>query len=387
MSDADPDVEFLDPAEGAPDAVEWLGEDGEESLGARGSTALPHRTTARRLLCSLVVFALGFSITTYSGLHAFRHDEAVAAEANDLMLRTVNVGDAVTLTDPGQLGGSGGWRVDPTASIAISVTNESPDAITLLPGSTLVGPGLTRPATLSPSGSTRLEPGQSGKLAGTATVNCGVHVQNPAAAGDVSQSTGGNSVLVQAKTASGATGVASLSVGQPSTSAVRDQICAAQGGGLAASFFPESVNPTKHTFTVAIDAHSLSAQPMRYLMQAAFDNGSLRASTAADDLTIRLSNGKPVTSGLSLDAVDQLLPGVRLSAVEAVGPVQGVLSPDGTIDAGFTVQVLSCPSAVPTARADVTLDMYLDYQGQPAYFQADSFDLGMLIAAACDMVA
>lgn len=384
MSDAYPDVEFLDPAEGDPSSVEWLG---EESLGARRSTFLPHRTTARRALGSLVVFALGLSAIGYSGLGAYHHDQAVAAEANDLMLRTVDVGDAITLTDPAQLGGSGEWRVDPSASIAISVTNESPDSVTLLPGSTLVGAGLTRPAALAPSGTTRLRPGQSGRLTGTATVDCGVQVQNSAAPANASRPTPGNSVLVQARTASGAVGTASLGVGGASTSAVRDQICAAQGGGLAASFFPESVDAAKHTFTVAIDAHSLSAQPLRYLMQAAFDSGGGHVSTAGTGLTIRLSDGEPVTSGLSLDAVDQLLPGVRLSAVEPVGPVQGVLSPDDTIDAGFTVHVLSCPSAVPTAHADVTLDMYLDYQGQPAYFQADSFDLGMLVAAACDMVA
>jgi hypothetical protein len=392
MSDAYPDVEFLDPAEGDPNSVEWLG---EESLGARGGTFLPRRTTARRVFGSLAVFALGLSVIGYPGLGAYRHDQAVAAEANDLMLQAVDVGDAVTLTDPAQLGGSGRWRVDPSASIAISVTNESPDPITLLPGSTLVGAGLTQPAALAPSGTTRLRPGQSGRLTGTATVDCGVRVQNSAAPANASPPAPapapapapGNSVLVQARTASGAVGTASLGVGKASTSAVRDQICAAQGGGLAASFFPESVDAAKHTFTVAVDAHSLSAQPLRYLMQAAFDSGGGQTSSAGADLTIRLSDGEPVTSGLSLDAVDQLLPGVRLSAVEPVGPVQGVLSPDDTIDAGFTVHVLSCPSAVPTAQADVTLDMYLDYRGQPAYFQADSFDLGVLVAAACDMVA
>jgi hypothetical protein len=377
MGDAHPDVEFLDPAEGDANDVEWLG---EESLGARRSTLLPRRTTARRVVGSLAVFTLGLSITGYRGLDAYRADQSVAAEANDLMLQAVNVGDAVTLTDPGQLGGGDGWRVDPSASIAISVTNESPDSITLLPGSTLVGPGLTEPATLAPSGVTRLRPGQSGRLTGTATVDCGVRVQNSATPTDSAQPTGGNSALVQARTASGAVGTASLAVGEASAPAVRDQICAAQGDGLAASFFPESVDAAKHTFTVAIDAHSLSAQPLRYLMQAVFDSGGTRVSSAGNDPAIRLSNGEPVT-------VDQMLPGVRLSAVEPVGPVQGVLAPDGTVDAGFSVRVLSCPSTVPTAQADVTLDMYLDYRGQPAYFQADSFDLDMLVAAACDMVA
>lgn len=386
MSDAHPDLEFLDPAEGDPDGVDWLD---EENLDARRSTLLPPRTTMRRALGSLLVFALGLSVAGFSGLSAFRRDQAVAAEANVLMLHEVGVGDAVTLTDPGQLDGDGRWRVDPSASIAISVTNESPDPITLLPGTTLVGPGLTQPATLTPSGATTLPPGHDGELIGTATVDCGVQVENSASPDSASGSDRGDSVLVQARTASGAVGIASLAVGEPSTASVRDEICAAQGDGLAASFLPESVDAARHTFTVAVDAHSLSAQPLRYLMQAAFSNGPADVSSTgtSSELEIQLSRGEPVTAGLSLVAVDQLLPGARLSAAQPVGPDQGVLVPGGTVDAGFTVHVLSCPSTMPTSQADMTLDMYLDYRGQPAYFQADSFDLGMLVAAACDMTA
>jgi hypothetical protein len=176
-------------------------------------------------------------------------------------------------------------------------------------------------------------------------------------------------------------------VGAAAAPAVRDEICSAQGDGLAASFFPASVDAATHTFTVAIDARSLSAQSLRYLMQAQFEGVPTGSSGSTDNPTIELSDGKPMTSGLSLDAVDRLLPGVRLAATTPIGPVQGVLSPGGTVDTGFSVHVLSCPSTMPPGQADVMLDMYLDYRGEPAYFQADSFDLGTLIAAACDMIA
>lgn len=387
MSDAYPDVEFLDPAEDDADGVDWLDEEGLET---GGTAALPPRATARHILGSLVVFTLGLSVTGFAGLGAYRHDQTVAAAANALVLREANVGAAVTLTDPGQVDGPGGWRVEPSASIAVTVTNESPDAVTLLPGTTLIGAGLTRPAALNPSGSATLRPGQRGELVGTATVDCGVQVRLQDAAGSSGlprKTQGGDSVLVQARTASGAVGVASLAVGAAAAPAVRDEICSAQGDGLAASFFPASVDAATHTFTVAVDAHSLSAQSLRYLMQAGFEGVPAGYSGPSDNPTIELSDGKPMTSGLSLDAVDRLLPGVRLAAATPTGPVQGVLSPGGTVDTGFSVHVLSCPSTMPPGQADVMLDMYLDYRGEPAYFQADSFDLGTLIAAACDMIA
>ena len=383
MSDTHPDVEFLDPEEHA-DGIDWLDEEGLESAG---TAMLPPRVTARRALGSLMVFALGLSVTGFAGVSAYRHDAAGAAEANALVLREANVGDAVTLTDPGQVDGPGGWRVDPSASIAVTVTNESPDAVTLLPGTTLIGAGLTQPATLDPSGTATLRPGQRGELVGTATVNCGVQVQGATGSSGAARRSQGDSVLVQARTASGAVGVASLSVGAAGAPAVRDEICSAQGDGLAASFFPASVDAATHTFTVAVDAHSLSAQSLSYLMQAGFAAVLTGSSGPSDDPTIELSDGKPVTSGLSLAAVDRLLPGVRLSAATPIGPVQGMLPPDGTVDTGFSVHVLSCPSITPTGQADVVLDMYLDYRGEPAYFQADSFDLGTLIAAACDLIA
>jgi hypothetical protein len=139
MGDELPRIEFLEPHEDPedPEDIAWLdAQDGqEEDLGgSRGGSLLPPRTTARRALVSMLIFALALSTTGFAGVDAFRHDQAVQAAANELMLREVADIDPVTLTDPGELGGLGAWRVDPSASIAVGVTNESPDPVTLLPG-------------------------------------------------------------------------------------------------------------------------------------------------------------------------------------------------------------------------------------------------------------
>ena len=381
MGDERPQVEFLDPGEGRGEADEVLWLD-EEGLGGHRGGLLPPRTTVHRVAGSLLVFALGLSLTGFSGLSAYRHDAAVAAAANELILREVNVGDAVTLTDPGQLGGANSWRIAPSAAISIGVTNESPDSITLLPGAQLVGPGLTEPATLSPAGAKVLAPGQSGKLTGTVTVDCGVQVEAFARPSTAT----GSSVLVQARTASGAVGVAALTVGQ--ADGVRQQICDEEGNSLATSFFPVSVNAVTHTFTVAVAARSLAATPLKYWVSASFENGPGGVSVSVPSMAqVRIADGKPVVPSLSVEAVEALLPGVRLRDAVPIGPVDGTMAVGSSLTAGFTVHVLSCPSDTPSASANLQLQMFLDDDGQPAFFQSDSFNLASLVAAACGLVA
>jgi hypothetical protein len=382
MGDESPLVEFLDPGDGPGDADEvlWLGEEG---LGSHRPGLLPPRATARRITGSVLVFALALSLTGFSGLSALRHARAVAAAANELILREVDVGDAVTLTDPNRLGGANAWRIEPSASIAIGVTNESPDTITLLPGSQLTGPGLAEPSTLAPSGTRVLAPGQSGRLTGTVTVDCGVQVESfarPCAAA-------GSTVLVQARTASGAVGVAALTVGE--ADGVRQQICDEQGNSLAASFFPVSVNALTRTFTVAVAARSLAAQPLKYWVSASFGSGAGGVSGSVPS-TVRIKiadDGRPVVPSLSVDAVDALLPGVRLEKAVPMGPVDGTLAPGASLTAGFTVHVQACPASTPSGGAVLDLQMFLDDHGQPAFFQSDGFNLADLVAAACGLIA
>jgi hypothetical protein len=383
MGDKLPGIEFLEPHE-EPDEVAWLDADDDEETGdarsgSHGGVPLPPRTTARRVLGSLLVFALALSTTGFAGLDAFRHDQAVAAAENTLLLRQVDVGDPVTLTDPGQLGGLGTWRLEPSASVAVDVTNQSPDPITLLPGATLFGPGLTTPATLRPSGTALLRPGQSGRLSGMATVDCGVQMVGVAT---LDQS---NSLLVRARTASGAVGAATVTLASGGES-VRQQICAEQGDGLVASVFPESVNTRTHSFTVTVSAHSLDSQPLRYEVLELYSNTQLpqhgaHGATPVPD-GVLASEGETALSGA---AAASELPGVSLSTPVPVGAVSGTLAAGADLKAGYTVRVLSCPRTAPMARADVDLEVLLDDNGIPAIVQADGFDLGTIVGAACGL--
>ncbi|MBR7839459.1 hypothetical protein KDL01_39735, partial [Actinospica durhamensis] len=81
----DPRVEFLDPDEEFDeDGVEWWGEEG---LGSDKRALVPAHATARRVICSVVVFALGLSLTGFLGRAAYRHDQQVALAARSLVLR------------------------------------------------------------------------------------------------------------------------------------------------------------------------------------------------------------------------------------------------------------------------------------------------------------
>lgn len=355
MDDRASHIEFIDPhedPEADPDAVEWLdgdGEHGAEHVRSHESSRLPPRTTPRRVLGSLLVFCLVLAATGYAGTRVYRHDLAVEQAANTLMLRAVDVGDPVTLLDPGALGGVGAWRIDPSAPVAVDITNESPDPITLLPDSALYGPGLTEPATLRPSGSAVLRPGQTGRLTGVATVDCGVK----AASGGADH---GNSVLVQARTTSGAVGAASVGLDGGGES-VRQEICVQQGAGLVSSVFPQSVDAAKHSFTVTVSGHSLAAQPLRYQL----------------DVIISIPQGQ--------------IPGVALSTPVPYGPVTGTLQPNAGMNAGFVVHVPACPTVATSARGTVELEMLLYDHGTPALFQMEGFDLGTLVRAACGLLS
>lgn len=368
------DVEFLDPDDESGD-VDWLD---EEKVGAARHHVLPPRTTGHRLAVTVTVFGLALSATGLFGVSEYRHDKAIEAAGNALVLRGVDVGDPVTLTDPGLLGEPNAWRLDPSAAISVGVTNESPDAITLLPGATLLGPGLTGPATLRPAGGAELQPGQSGHLTGVVTVDCGVQT---APTLDTSQ---GSTVLVQARTADGGVGTASvgLNTGQES---VREQICLQEGEGVAASFFPESVNPSAHTFTVAVSAHSLAQQPLHYQLSEDYSNRSVGALGLVPALTVARTEGDtPMVPGVTADAH---LPGITLSAPTPLGPVDGVLAAGASLSAGYTIHVLHCPSTLPASDEDVDLQLFLVYHGIPADLQADSFDLLSLVGAACGLIA
>ena len=374
-------IEFLESPQG-PEDIAWLDVDGEpeENLGgSHGSSLLPPRTTVRRILASLLIFAFALSTTGWAGVDAFRHDRAVQAAGNELVLREADVVDPMRLTDPGELGALGGWRMDPSAAIAVGVTNESPDPITLLPDATLSGPGMARPATLQPSGPRVLRPGQSAELTGVATVDCGIPTQR------VTGALGNDSILVQARTASGATGVATVAMDGGAES-IRSAICTEEGDALAADFFPQSVDAAKHTFTLVVSARSLAAQAMRYQVTEAYSSSvaSFGGLTIEGTEGSMYDMGQPALPGATSTSD---LPGVRLSAPVPTGSVDGTLAAGADLSAGFTVRVLSCPNSVPTTSEAVDLEVLLNQDGAPAVFQTDGFDLGTLVGAACGLLA
>jgi len=265
-------IEFLESPEDPENAedIAWLDADGEqeENLGgSHRSSLLPPRTTVRRVVVSLLIFVLALSTTGWAGVDAFRHDQAVQAAGNELVLREADVADPMTLTDPGEPDGPGGRQLDPSASIAIDITNESPDPITLLPDATLLGPGLTDPATLQPSGAKLLRPGRSGVLTGVATVFCGVQTKR------LTSLLQSNTILVQARTVSGAVGVAMVAL-DGGFASVRSEICTEKGEPLAANSVPASVDIPRHTFTVVASARPLAAQAVPYQVPESYSSSA-----------------------------------------------------------------------------------------------------------------
>jgi type II secretory pathway pseudopilin PulG len=388
-------VEFLDGDDGADDQAD-LAWPGEEGLASHHRVLLPANTTVHRVVGSLAVLALGFSLTGFLGRSAYRHDQQAAAAAGVLALRAADGGSGATPTIPGSVGGAGIWQVDPTAAVSVDVTNKGPDAITLLAGATLTGQGLIHPAVLDPSGSALLRPGQSGRLTGRVTVACGVGVQNRSAQGDASpgapqppsQQTPPQtpqSVLIHARTASGAVAATSVPIGSYAE-AVRDQICQEQGDAVA-MVFPQSVDAAHHSVTFTISASSRSAQALDYSVLAGYTaGGETSPGSFSPDTTVTLANGEPLLERLSVASVDALLPDARLTDVSASGSTSGTLAPGSSVSAAFTVHVASCPSQAPTpTAASLQFLAYLGDLGQPAYFQAYDVELGSLVATACGL--
>ena len=166
----------------------------------------------------------------------------------------------------------------------------------------------------------------------------------------------GNSVLVQARTTSGAIGAASVDLDGGGES-VRQEICVQQGEGLVSSFFPQSVDAGTHSFTFGVTAHSLAALPLHYQLDA------------------------------SISIPQAQIPAVPLSTPVPFGPVSGTLQPGAVLNAGFVVRVKACPTLATSARGTVELEMLLYDHGTPAVFQMESFDLDTLVRAACGLLS
>ncbi|MBR7833186.1 hypothetical protein KDL01_07915 [Actinospica durhamensis] len=302
----------------------------------------------RRPAAFVLVLGLCVGATALAGVGAYRRDLAADRAAAALILRQETIGDPVSLPDAASLGPVGSWSAEPSATAEVDLVNLGPDAVTLLPGDVLRGPGVTA-GSLSPGGSGRLSPGQIARLVGTVWVDCR---QTPAT---TSPSPPVTTLLVRARLANSRVGTTPIGLNAGGES-VRDQICLRQGEAVVSASFPQSADPAHHTFTLALTARSLADTPLQYT------------------LTLRYAPSAALSQG------------AKLGGPDPVGSVSGALAPGGTLSGGFVVPVTHCPIALLEENADVDLQLTALDAGKPVLLRADSFDLSTLLAAACGRI-
>lgn len=281
-----------------------------------------------------------------AGVAAYRRDLAADRDAAVLLLGETATGDPVILPDTTSLDRGGVWSSEPSTTVEVDVTNRGPDPVTLLPGAPLRGPGVVAGA-LAPEGGGKLNPGRVGRLVGKVTVDC-----------VVARESGQTTLAVRARLANGSVGSAPIGLNVYGES-VREQICLEQGAGVVSSDFPQSADPASHTFTLTMNAHSLSPQPIRYRLTYQY--------TSSDGNTVV---GQGEDTGI-------------LGAPVPVGSTSGVLPPGGDLSVGFVVPVRLCPAVPGRDTVDVELRLIGDDGGRPVLLRAAAFDLSTLVAAAC----
>ena len=302
----------------------------------------------RRPVAFLLVLGSCLGAVGVAAADTYRRDQSADRAAAALVLREKTVGDPVSLPDAASLGAAGSWSAEPSTAAEVDLVNLGPDAITLLPADLLRGPGVIA-GSLDPSGSGRLNPGQVGRLAGTVRVDC--H-QTPATSSPAAAQT---TLLVRAVRANGSVGTMPIGLDTAGES-VRDQICLQQGAAVISGDFPLSVDPTRHTFTIALSARSLANAPLRYALT------------------------------LSYPGATAPYPGAVLGEPKPVAEVSGELAPGAILSGGYVVPVTRCPTALPEENADVDLQLTLPDAAGPVLLRADSFDLSILVEAACGRI-
>jgi hypothetical protein len=214
----DPEM-FLDPD---ADGVEWLDEDGDaDEVGAR-DPVLPAPTTRHRALGSLLAAGALVAAVAAGSNAVYRHDlaaDAAAETASNELILAVPASLGMSLPDLGGVGAAGGWIQDPRTEIALPVVNRGPEPVTLLPGATLLGAGVTA-WSADVRGGVVLAPGQSTVLRGYVTVDCvfsgpdvGVRART--------------SLTLRARTSGGGLGVSTVTY-DGAEGSVRDRVCHAQ---------------------------------------------------------------------------------------------------------------------------------------------------------------
>ncbi len=223
----EPGFEDADPAD--PDGIEWVEDVAASDELAGRPHALPAPTTRHRL-ASLLLLGAVLASTGYGANRVYHRDltaDLTADAASDeLILATAARGG---LSLPGLADAGAGTEAaaqsgDARAEVAVALVNRSPGAVTLLPGATLLGKGLSG-SSLGASAPVVLAPGQSTVLRGYVTADC-------ADAGPDHGTAATTSLMVSARTSGGGLGVGTVALGSAGGS-VRDRICAARPGTQA----------------------------------------------------------------------------------------------------------------------------------------------------------
>jgi len=215
----DGDIDDMDEAAD----VEWLDHDAADELASR-PCALPAHATRPRVIGSLVLVGAVLAGTGYGANRVYHRDRAadlVAGATADELILAAPAARGISLPGLGGLAAATtrtGSRL--STPIAVPLVNRGPAAITLLPGATLLGPGLT--ASNLGGATTVLTPGQSTVLRGYVTVDCGRGAADTGTAGVTS-------LTISARTSGGGLGVSTVAFADAAGS-VRDRVCAARDG-------------------------------------------------------------------------------------------------------------------------------------------------------------
>lgn len=333
MHDDEGEIVFLDDDD-EPGDDPWP--EAERIESGRDSSLLPPHAEPRRVLVTLVVLAVFLGgVGTAFGAAYHRHvtDRQLA---NELALAPASSPPQI----PGltALGFQGAWHARITKRISIPVVNRSPQPIELL-GAVLEEPGLVAAATMAPSGTTSLKPGQTGTVVGEVTVDCTQYPASNFPQMDNSNATdipiaGTSTLAVRARTSGGS--VASASVNPDAKQGdVQQRICTQQGDEfLGALSLTSSWNASAHTATVTMSAPSHADVPLQYQAE------------------IAISDPVPVTYGCVT------------GASRPTTPASGTVRPGETVTASYAIQMPDCSTRNrPSSGATITVTLAFSVNG------------------------
>ena len=327
------EVVFLDDDEVAIDEP-WLDEERVESTD---TGVLPPRASQNRLfvtLAALVLFLGGTGAAFTAAYHRHMTDLRIAN-----LLELTAAASPPQIPDLANLAFASAWHGAISEKVLVPVVNHSPRPVVLL-GAVLTEPGMVGPASLAPTGSTTLKPGQVGDLTGHVTVDC---TRTPAEFAGVIGSDPSvllpkdplPSLRVRARTSGGQIAQTTLNPesGQALGGVMQERICEQQGSTeLGAPAVSTRYDAATHILTFDWSAPSRADITLEYRLELSY-------SYPQDD-----PSAAPC----------------RIESMPAQAIQSGVLVPGATLNASVPVQMSNCPAGtqqVPTEMFLLTLDL------------------------------